>query len=123
LEPRDGVSDGADGKADDCQQLRSLQRESRREKVTRQMEKYRRGESHGIQAIQHSPMAFYQSAPILDTAVALDSRHNQASKESHYGNSESHPRRLQRAKWRDPPESGSEERRTYHTTGETLDRF
>src|SRR5262245_1386796 len=72
------------------------------EEEARHVEEDRRGERHRVHPVQHAAVAIDHRAPVLDAAVALDCREDQAAEEAEYGDEERHERRLPHGERRDP---------------------
>src|SRR5438105_2578446 len=71
--------------------------------VPRHVKKHRRGEDHRIESIEHAAMSLDHPPPVLDSAVALDRRHDEAAEESHQIDQQRDQSRLPRGERRDPP--------------------
>jgi len=65
-------------------------------------------EYYRVQPVQHAAVTFDHRAPVLDAAIALDCRHDEAAQESHGIDDERDHRRLPQRERRDPPKRAAE---------------
>src|SRR6516225_8958443 len=91
--------------------------------VAREMEEYRRGKDHGIEAVEYAAVPADHVAPILGTAVALDRGHHEAAQEPHDVDRERHRPRLPWGERRDWVEHRPERRGTQHAADQPLPGF
>src|SRR4029079_4399465 len=90
----------------------------RRPPVADDVEEDRRGEAHGVEAVEHSAVALDQRAPVLDAAVALDRRHHQAAEEPEDRDQERDQGGLRRGERLYPPQA----RAGYYRAGDAADQ-
>ena len=89
--------------------MNSVLRLSREEQAC-EMEENRRGEADGVDPIEHAGVALNERAVILDAAVALDRRHDEAAGEAHYADRQRHAGRFPNLEGSGPPQQRADER-------------
>src|SRR5262245_61736101 len=76
-----------------------------------------------IEPVDEAAMAGDEVTPILDAAVALDRRHDEATEEAHHHDDERQEGRLQRGERRHPRERSADHGGAQGTADQAFDRF
>src|SRR5260370_948646 len=91
------------------------------EEETGEVEEDRGGEADGVEAVEHSAVAFDQVAPVLHSTIALDRRHHQPAEKAHDRDQQRHRGGLPHLEWRQPPQAAAERGGGQNATYEALD--